>query len=178
MTNASLTRFACVALVLILSGTSALKSHFVLASQAFADGQAIPKDYSYDGYGCTGKNVSPELHWSGAPEGTKTFALTVFDPDANGGKGWWHWVVSNIAASTRELSQGDPSPGAQAKTDFGAAGYGGPCPPPGDAPHHYVFTLYALDSEIEGTTSNGPALLEAIKGHILAKAVLVGRFGR
>ena len=78
------------------------KSTFVLRSNAFTNGATIPHEYAYDGYGCTGKNVSPELEWSGVPAGVKSFALTVFDPDANKGKGWWHWVVYGIDPKTRD----------------------------------------------------------------------------
>ena len=154
-----------------------MQPHFVLASTAFANGATMPHEYSYDAYGCTGKNVSPELYWSGAPRGTKTFALTVFDPDANKGKGWWHWVVYGIDPKTNALAKGVASPGVQGKTSFGTTGYGGPCPPPGDEPHHYVFTLYALDTTLGGSL-DGPQLVAAVKGHVLGKAQLVGRFGR
>src|SRR3954465_14424129 len=101
--------------------------------------------------GAGGQNVSPQLSWSGAPAGTKSFALTLYDPDAPTGSGWWHWVVYDIPATATELPQGAgsgkaplPAGTVQGKTDFGAAGYGGAGPPPGDKPHRYVFTVYAL----------------------------------
>jgi hypothetical protein len=150
---------------------------FALKSNAFADGATIPNDDSYDRMGCTGKNESPELHWSGVPAKTKTLALTVFDPDANNGKGWWHWVVYNIDPSEKGLDEGERPPGTEGKTDFGSPGYGGPCPPSGDTPHHYVFTLYALNVSLRGKL-DGPELLDALKDHVIGKAVLVGRFGR
>src|ERR1700730_9050076 len=110
------------------------KTSFVLRSKAFVDGGTIPHDYSYNAYGCTGKNISPELHWSGAPAGVKSFALTVFDPDANKGKGWWHWVVYGIDPHARSLAVGEPFPGLEGKTDFGSTGYGGPGPAPRGPP--------------------------------------------
>lgn len=161
----------------LLSGACVAKSTFVLQSDSFKDGGTIPHEHAYNDYGCTGKNTSPELRWAGAPAETKSFALTIFDPDAGNGKGWWHWAVYGIDPATRELAAGEPYPGLESKNDFNTPGYGGPCPPPGDEPHHYIFTLYALDTPIGGKLS-GPELLDAIKGHVLAKAVLVGRFGR
>jgi Raf kinase inhibitor-like YbhB/YbcL family protein len=164
-------------LAAIWLSTAQASPTFVLGSKAFADGGTIPHEYSYDHYGCSGKNVSPELHWSGAPKGAKSLALTVFDPDAGKGKGWWHWVAYGMDPGTTSLAAGEPIPGLEGKTSFGSAGYGGPCPPPGDTPHHYVFTLYALDQTVGGSL-DGPQLLAAIKGHVLGKAQLVGRFGR
>jgi len=111
----------------------------------------LPDKFVFNGMGCTGENLSPELSWKNAPEGTKSFALTVYDPDAPTGSGWWHWVVFNIPADKSELPQGAgsgkaelPAGAAQGNTDFGQAGYGGACPPPGDKPHHYIFTIHAL----------------------------------
>jgi Raf kinase inhibitor-like YbhB/YbcL family protein len=110
----------------------------------FADAQVL------NGFGCTGANQSPGLSWTEVPAGTQSFALTMFDPDAPTGSGWWHWIVVNIPASATTLPAGAsgnqarmPAGAQETRTDFGKPGYGGPCPPPG-APHRYVFTLYAL----------------------------------
>jgi Raf kinase inhibitor-like YbhB/YbcL family protein len=160
-----------------------------LSSPSFAAGATIPHQYSYNGYGCSGQNVSPQLQWSGAPASTKSFALTVFDPDARSGQGWWHWVVFNIPASVSGLPKGAgagsgdmmPRGAVQGRTDFQTVGYGGPCPPPGQKPHHYIFTLYALDMEsldVLSPLSSGPTLLKALRGHVTAKATLTGLFGR
>jgi Raf kinase inhibitor-like YbhB/YbcL family protein len=116
-------------------------------------GSRMAMEQVFDGFGCTGKNISPELHWSGVPQGTKSLALTVYDPDAPTGSGWWHWVMFNIDPRTKSLpaNAGDveatlaPAGSVQSRTDFGSVGYGGPCPPAGDKPHHYIFTLFALD---------------------------------
>lgn len=114
-------------------------------------GGKLTDEQVFDGFGCSGKNVSPELSWQGAPEGTKSFVVTVYDPDAPTGSGWWHWVVYDIPAGTTSLAKGAgsgkaalPEGAKQGRTDFGAQGFGGACPPAGDRPHRYVFTVYAL----------------------------------
>lgn len=148
----------------------------------------IPHRFTYRGYGCDGGNVSPELRWSQAPRRTRSFALTLYDPDARG-KGWWHWVLFNIPAGTSNLAEGAGTPGGdrtapsavEGKTSFGSGGYGGPCPPPGSGSHHYIFTLYALDTAVlphAGADTTGPQLTLLIKPHALGKALLVGRYAR
>ena len=156
-------------------------STFTLTSPTFADGATMPASTMYKGYGCTGNNEPPEIRWSGAPAGTKSFALTVLDPDAPVPGGWWHWVAFNISAKTNSLDRHAPTRSfVNGTSSFKTRGYGGPCPPPGK-PHHYVFTLYALDeasvSNASGDTT-GPDLLKAIEGHVLGKAVLTGLFSR
>ncbi|WP_010521687.1 YbhB/YbcL family Raf kinase inhibitor-like protein [Aquimarina agarivorans] len=106
----------------------------------------------FDGFGCTGKNISPQLHWSNVPEGTKSFAITIHDPSAPTGSGWWHWLIFDIDASVSELASNAGNPSAklapkgsiQSITDYGKAGYGGPCPPEGHGFHQYVITIHAL----------------------------------
>ena len=130
---------------------AAAASTFTLSSSDLAAGGRIAEAQVFNGFGCAGGNVSPALSWSGAPEGTRSFALLVHDPDAPTGSGWWHWVVYNIPAGTTSLPAGAgdpkknlmPAGAVQGRTDFGTPGYGGPCPPPGK-PHHYYFRLYAL----------------------------------
>lgn len=138
---------------LILSASSVLAAErFSLMSPTIKPNTTLSSDQVFNGFGCAGKNVSPALKWSGAPAGTKSFAITVYDPDAPTGSGWWHWVVYNIPADVYDLGAGagDVSgkflpPGAvQGRTDFGTAGFGGACPPPGDKPHRYIFTVFAL----------------------------------
>jgi len=179
---------AAAALLLAVRHSSAGASLSV-TSGAYVNGGRMPLALSYNANGCTGDNVSPDLRWSGAPAGTKSFALTLWDPDAPHPGGWWHWVAFDIPARAHGLPSGagDPKkslapPGTiEGTNDFPLTGYDGPCPPPGDRPHHYVLTLYALDvprvaGARRGTT--GPQLQRLVRGHVLARAVLVGRFGR
>lgn len=125
---------------------------FVLRSTNFGDQQALPLDHVHHAMGAGGKNISPELQWEGAPAGTRSFALTCYDPDAPTGSGWWHWVVYDIPANATRLPAGAGAPDGrqlppgskQGRTDFGTREYGGAAPPPGHGVHRYVFTLYAL----------------------------------
>src|SRR3984957_21054812 len=137
--------------------------------------------------GCPGKNISPALSWSGAPKGTKSFAISVYDPDAPTGSGFWHWVVFNIPADTTSLPKGagDPKGGGmpagavQSRTDFGAPGYGGPFPPQGDKPHHHHFTVYAVDVDKLDADENASAAFVGfnLHFHTLAKASVTGVWG-
>lgn len=149
-----------------------------LASESFSDGGDIPLRFTG-----LGEDVSPELHWTGVPGGTKSLAVIADDPDAPMGT-WVHWVIYDIPKSYAKIKEGfpkekiDPAGIKQGKNSFGKIGYKGPYPPPGP-PHRYIFTLYALDidPEIEpDTDKNG--LMKQIEGHILDKAELSGKFGR
>jgi hypothetical protein len=128
---------------------------FELTSSDIQPGKLMPKAQEYKGYGCDGGNSSPQLAWRDVPAGTKSFAVTAYDPDAPTGSGWWHWVVFNIPADVRVLpgGAGDPAAGlapagsVQHRTDFGTPGFGGACPPAGDKPHRYQFKVFALDVE-------------------------------
>lgn len=149
----------------------------LLTSPAFKNGQTIPAEYT-----CDGKDISPPLQWSGPSTGTKSFALITDDPDAPGGT-WVHWVIYNIPAGVRELEKGFPrdkklSDGTlQGMSDFQNIGYGGPCPPMGT--HRYFFKLYALDTVLAlapGATNK--QLEQAMKGHILSEAHLMGPYRR
>jgi len=149
-----------------------------LTSAAFGEGEIIPKQCTADG-----KDISPALHWSSPPPGTKSFVLICDDPDAPRGT-WVHWVMFNIAADQRELPEAVPTQeefdgGAkQGTNDFKKIGYGGPSPPPGK-PHRYFFKLYALGSELSLQPGAAKADLEkAMAGHILGKAELMGRYKR
>ena len=151
-----------------------------VTSSAFAEGKPIPKKYAYRGEGA---NVSPPLSWSGAPEGTKSFALLVEDPDAPSPrnprpKPWVHWVLYDIPAGVTSLAEGQSS-GTQGKNDFGEPAYGGPMPPPGSGTHRYFFKVYALDKELKlpaGATRD--QVLAAMQGHILAQGELYGTYAR
>jgi Raf kinase inhibitor-like YbhB/YbcL family protein len=146
-----------------------------VSSQSFADGDAIPMDNVFTA--CGGKNISPQLTWSGAPDGTKSYAITCFDPDAPTGSGYWHWVAFNVPASVTSLTAGE-SPAGLGYTDFGVAAYCGPYPPKGDVIHRYIFTVYALDvasiDASKGTT--GATLVFTMRGHVLATGSITGTF--
>lgn len=150
---------------------------FVLASSTFHSGGTMP--FSTVSKACGGQNISPELHWRGAPARTKSFALIVHDPDAPAPGGWYHWVVYNLPATTQEL----PASAMLASSQLGRASseqiaYGGPCPPSGPV-HHYNFTLYALDEPVVmGAALTGPELVKAIAPHVLATAKLTGLYRR
>jgi Raf kinase inhibitor-like YbhB/YbcL family protein len=155
-----------------------------MASSTFEAGATLPRRVAYDG--CGGDNVSPHLSWSGVPPGTRSFALTCFDPDAPTGSGFWHWVVANIPERVMDLAEnaaatGLPLGAVQGFTDYGVSHYGGPCPPGGDPPHRYIFTVYALDIPAidgAGPTLSGARLVFSTRGHLLAEGTLEGRYGR
>jgi Raf kinase inhibitor-like YbhB/YbcL family protein len=146
----------------------------------------ISLSHVFNGMGCTGQNVSPALEWSGAPAGTKSFAVTMYDPDAPTGSGWWHWVMYNIPASTTGLVAGAgnnrnaPSGSVQGTTDFGTKGYGGPCPPVGDKPHHYHITVFALKVDRIDVPANATAAMVGynLNANKLATARVTGLYAR
>ena len=154
-----------------------------VSSEAFTEGGVIPMQHVFTG--CGGKNVAPQLTWSGAPEGTKGYAITCFDPDAPTGSGYWHWTLFNISARESALKAGEgndksPAGGKAGYNDFGQSTYCGPCPPKGDGEHHYTFTVYALDVDeipgIDGKTT-GATVVFNMRGHVLAQGSITGRFG-
>ncbi len=167
---------------------SAQAGRFTLTSADMKPGATIANAQVFKGMDCTGNNVSPAISWTGAPANAKSFALTMYDPDAPTGSGWWHWVVFNIPSNTTKLAAGagDASkkllpPGAtQGNTDFGQPGYGGPCPPKGDKPHHYHFTLYALDTDKIDVPANATAAMVGfnLHAHKIATAELTALYGR
>ena len=159
-----------------------------LRSDSFEDGDYLSMEHvlSEDyGFGCAGENVSPHLSWSGAPEGTKSFAVTCYDPDAPTGSGFWHWLIVNIPPDVAGLSLGAgneggdlPAGALQTRTDFGAPGWGGPCPPQGDHPHRYIFTVYAVGEEalpVEADTS-AAVVGFMLNFNTLDKATLMGLY--
>jgi Raf kinase inhibitor-like YbhB/YbcL family protein len=164
---------------------------FKVLSNSFKDGDYLAGNHilSADfGFGCAGGNQSPHLAWSDAPTGTKSFAITCYDPDAPTGSGFWHWLVVNIPANVTELplDAGNPqSPilpaGAlQTRTDFGKPGYGGPCPPAGDHPHRYFFTVFAVGTDrLQATADTSAAVIGfQLNFNTLAKAAIVGLYKR
>lgn len=140
---------------LMLAGaitTAASAQDFRLSSTSISEGAQLARSHVFAGFGCEGGNLSPQLSWSGAPEGTRSFAITAYDPDAPTGSGWWHWNAVNIPASVTSVELGASGKGAmpagtvEITNDYGTAGFGGACPPPGRA-HRYIFTIHALSTE-------------------------------
>lgn len=143
-------------------------------------------DQVFKGFGCSGKNISPELEWSGEPIDTKSFAITMYDPDAPTGSGWWHWVVYDIPKNIHSLKSNAsaaqllPSGALEGITDYKTKGFGGACPPKGDKPHRYIITVYALDvAKLPAPKDANPALLGyLINAHTIAKSSLISYYGR
>ena len=178
-----ITKLTLVAALAIAASASAQagKSAFTLTSSDMKPGRMIAMPQVFSGMACTGGNVSPELEWRGAPATAKSFAITVYDPDAPTGSGWWHWVVYNIPSAVTKLPAGAgsatatrlPAGAKQGNTDFGAPGYGGPCPPKGPV-HHYVFTVFALDIASLELPAGATAAMVGfnLNAHKVAKASL------
>ncbi len=172
--------------VLLLFSSTLFAQNFTLKSKEL-EGQ-LTKKQEFTGFGCSGQNISPQLYWENAPAGTKSFAVTVYDPDAPTGSGWWHWVILNIPANVNELKSnaGDPTSGIapkgtiQTRNDYGTPDFGGACPPKGHGVHKYEFTVYALKKEKLNFTSNIPAaqVNYMIKVNSLAQASLVSYYKR
>ena len=156
---------------------------FTVTSSTFEDGETLPQSAVFNGFGQHGENRSPALAWHDAPAGTKSFAVTCFDPDAPTTVGFWHWLLFNIPASVTTLAEDAGAPGKNPPgtvlgyTDFGSSGYGGAAPPPGPS-HHYHFNVYALDLErIDmGPGTTGALLMFLMKDHILAKATVTAMY--
>ena len=161
---------------------------FTLVSDDIAEGQPMPAAQASGMFGVPGgSDTSPHLRWEGAPEGTKSFAVTCFDPDAPTGSGFWHWGVFNIPASVTELPAGAgsqdgsglPSGAIQIRNDANVPGYVGAGPPPGRN-HRYVFAVHALDVEETGVDANASNAFAGFLmfGHVLGRAVLTATFAR
>ena len=181
-------RSVALTAALVACAPLASAAGFALSSPTIKPGSTLTDAQVFNGFGCTGKNVSPALKWSGAPKDTKSFALTVYDPDAPTGSGWWQWVIYNIPASASEIPEGAgtadgkglPAGSQQGRTDFGAPGFGGACPPPGDKPHRYIFTVYALKTDKLDIPPDGTAALVGymINANKLASATFTAKYGR
>jgi Raf kinase inhibitor-like YbhB/YbcL family protein len=173
-------------LLLTVSTTLFAQNTFTLSSTDLGGEATINEEF--DGFGCTGKNQSPQLSWKNAPEGTQSFAVTMYDPDAPTGSGWWHWVVFDIPSNTNELVSGagniaqnlTPEGTIQSITNYGANGYGGPCPPEGHGLHQYIITVHALKTASLGLSeSTNPAIVGYyLWNNTLAKASIVTYYKR
>lgn len=172
--------------VLVVSVMSFSASALELKSPDIANGKQLNIQQVFNGFGCEGANLSPALNWSKVPAGTRSFAITAYDPDAPTGSGWWHWVVYDIPAESRGLPQGSGvigmsvTQGIQARSDFGVKAFGGACPPKGDKPHRYVFTVYALKADkLNISQDASPAMIGfVLRDLVLDKATLTAHYAR
>lgn len=139
-------------LLALLAMLPMLSSAMTLTSQDMQEGTRMKHEFSFNGFGCTGKNISPQLSWKNIPKGTKSFAITAYDPDAPTESGFWHWVALDIPASVTSLAQGSSGKlqGIEKTNDYGIKGFGGPCPPKGHGMHRYQFTVWALPTATLG----------------------------
>lgn len=183
-------RYSPLLISLILTGCGisslpydhAKSSNFSLSSPVLTQGHTFANPQLFNSWGCTGMNTSPQLKWTNPPAGTKSFAITLFDPDAPTGSGWWHWIAINIDDAVRSLPtdagnknmMNMPKGSHMVINDFGYAGYGGPCPPPNSKPHNYTLTLYALDVEKIDIPKDASGALAGynILQHVIGKTVL------
>ena len=178
-------------LLALLCLTSAFSAQaFELTSADIKDGKTLPKAQEYNGFGCKGGNVAPQLSWKNAPRDTKSFAVTVYDPDAPTGSGWWHWIVYDIPSSFTGLPTGASSAAEakvklpegvkQGRNDYGSRDFGGACPPPGDKPHRYVFTVFALKIDKLGVPDDASAAMIGymLNANALGKATLTAKYSR
>ena len=173
-------------MVFILGTSNSFAEGFSVSS-ADISGQ-LSKAQVFSGWGCKGDNISPKLKWSNPPKGTKSFAVTVYDPDAPTGSGWWHWLIFNIPAAHHELKQGAgnltlnlaPKGAVQSVTSYGTTGYGGACPPKGDQAHRYIFTVFALNkAQLKFDEKTMPAIIGyQLNANSLAKASIMAYYQR
>lgn len=175
-----------IALLLVVSNIVVAQETFTLSSKNL--GGEFTNNEEFNGFGCVGENQSPQLSWKNAPKGTKSFAVTMYDPDAPTGSGWWHWVVFDIPANVQELVKGAgnvkanlvPKGSIQSITDYGTNGFGGPCPPKEHGLHQYIITVYALKTAKLGLTEKtNPAVVGYyLWNNTLAKASIVAYYKR
>jgi Raf kinase inhibitor-like YbhB/YbcL family protein len=160
--------------------------HFQVTSPDLVTKGRIALSHVYNGMGCNGQNMSPALQWANAPTGTRSFAVTIYDPDAPTGSGWWHWMIYNIPVTATSLAAGAgngrnaPSGSAEGPTDFGTKGYGGPCPPVGDKPHHYYITVFALKTDKINVPGNATSAFLGfnLNANKIATARITGLYAR
>jgi len=177
-----------VGVVVVFGVNPAFAADFSLTSPQLKEGGRLTEAQVFAGFGCEGKNISPALEWKNAPQGVKSFAVTVYDPDAPTGSGWWHWVIFNIPAGVNSLPENAGNPGAglapkesiQSMTDFGKPGFGGACPPKGDKPHRYIFTVHALKVDKLPLEAAAPAAMVGffLNQNSLGKATLTVHYSR
>jgi Raf kinase inhibitor-like YbhB/YbcL family protein len=174
------------ALTLVCSG--AVADDFSIASDAFKEGSTLSSTQVFNGFGCEGENISPDLEWQNAPAGTKSFAINLYDPDAPTGSGWWHWIAYNIPVTTTALAAGAgevdgnglPEGAVHGRSDYGTYGFGGACPPIGDDPHRYTLTVHALSVEQLDLPEDASAALIGymVNANTIEKASVTAFYGR
>ena len=169
-------------ILLVLTANATAEGFYLSSSDV--RGQ-ISNAQVFNSFGCSGKNISPQLSWKNAPQDTKSFAVTVYDPDAPTGSGWWHWVVFNIPESVDNIKTGAsntamPAGAIESSTSYGTQAFGGACPPKGDKPHRYIFTVYALNTvKIEQSADARPELIGFfLNSHVIAKASIMAYYSR
>lgn len=175
-----------IAIISVAIFAPVFASALTVTSKTIHAGKTVPNAQVFNSFGCHGDNISPDLKWAHAPKNTKAFAVTVYDPDAPTGAGWWHWLVFNIPSHVHELKLGAgsgkaqlPHGAIQGKTDFGTSSYGGPCPPVGDKPHRYIFTVYALKGTLPlDSSASGSMIGFYIHNMKIAEGRLQARYGR
>ena len=168
----------CITSIMLSASNFTLKSYTLYGQ--------LSKIQEFNGFGCSGANISPELHWINAPSQAKSFALTMYDPDAPTGSGWWHWLIVNIPTSAHSLEQGVsgtkklPLRVVEIINDYGLKGFGGACPPKGDKVHQYIFTVYALDvKNLEVKSETNRAIVGyMINSHTISKSSIVSYYKR
>jgi hypothetical protein len=180
--------FSILLIACLVSPAFSEQGKFTLISPDVPKKGQMKEAQVFSGFGCSGQNISPALAWKNFPPATKSFALMVYDPDAPTGSGFWHWVVYNIPVNASSLPTGAgkadgsllPKGAVQSNTDFGSPGYGGPCPPVGDKPHRYVFTIFALKVDKLELPPNASGALVGfvVRQNAIGKASLTGYYGR
>ncbi|MCA3248458.1 MAG: YbhB/YbcL family Raf kinase inhibitor-like protein [Azospirillum sp.] len=178
---------AAAAIIAMMLAPPVFAADFALTSTDILSGQRLNQAQVLNGFGCTGANISPHLAWTDPPAGTKSFVITVYDPDAPTGSGWWHWVVFDIPSTVRSLDAGAsrdktklPAGSVESRTDFGAPGFGGACPPPGAKPHRYIFKITALKVEKLDLPADASAALVGYMTNLnaLTSAQIEATYGR
>jgi len=179
-------KIAILSAVVFLSPL-ALAESFSLTSTDISHGEFMSKNHEFQGFGCSGKNLSPQLSWQDAPEGTEAFAILAYDPDAPTGSGWWHWQIVNIPKTVTSLPTGAGAPdknrtpkgSIQIHNDYGVAGFGGACPPEGHGAHRYQFTVHALSQQLELPDNASGALTGyLVNAHSLGSSTIEALYKR
>lgn len=182
-------KIAALVIGLLLASGGAHAAEFTISSDSFKAGERLSKQQEFEGFGCHGGNLSPALRWRNPPPGTRSFAITAYDPDAPTGSGWWHWVVTDIPSTVNALPEGAGSKGTlsklpagahQGRTDYGSTGFGGACPPVGDQAHRYQFTVHALKTEHLDLPADASAALIGfmIHANTLGSATIEAKYSR